>query len=69
VSMTENHKRSMAKTISWRIIASLTTMAIVFLFTRELVLSMGVGAVEVITKMIFYYGHERVWAKVSWGKL
>ena len=56
--------RAVAKAISWRIIASITTMAIVYLFTGHLLLSAGVGIIEVITKMIFYYFHERFWNKI-----
>jgi len=64
----EDHHRSLAKAISWRMIATLTTMAIVFIFTERLVLSLGVGLVEVITKCLLYYFHERLWGKISWGK-
>jgi len=64
----ENHQRSLAKTISWRILATVTTMGIVFIFTGRIVLSLGVGLVEVITKGFLYYLHERLWGKVSWGK-
>lgn len=62
-----SHKRTVVKTISYRIIATLTTVTIVYLFTGELALSLGVGVIEVVSKMIFYYIHERVWAKISWG--
>ena len=64
----EEHKRTAAKAISWRIIATLTTMTIVFLFTRKFILTLEVGAAEVISKMSFYYLHERIWNKISWGK-
>jgi len=43
-------------------------MTIVFLFTRKIILSLGVGFTEIIAKIIFYYLHERIWNKVSWGK-
>lgn len=56
--------RAVAKAISWRVIASITTVAIVYLFTGHLLLSAGIGVVEVITKMIFYYYHERVWNRI-----
>ena len=62
------HKRTMLKTITWRIVATSTTMTIVFLFTGELTLSVGVGVVEVVSKMIFYYIHEHIWNKISYGK-
>jgi len=62
------HGRYLIKTVSWRVVASLTTMTIVFAFTRELTLSLGVGAVEVITKMILFYLHELGWERIKWGK-
>lgn len=66
--MHDKHKRSIVKTLSWRVIATTTTILVVFLFTRELALSVGVGIVESSSKMIFYYFHERWWNQVSWGR-
>lgn len=66
--MKESHYRSLIKTISWRILATLTTMSIVFAFTGKVGLSLGVGLVEVALKMCFYYLHERLWGKIPWGK-
>jgi len=66
--LSDTHTRTVVKAISWRIIATLTTMTIVFFFTRKIVLSLGVGLVEVITKITFYYLHERTWHKIQWGK-
>jgi len=43
-------------------------MLIVFAFTREIVLSVGVGAVEVVIKLILYYLHERVWGSLGFGR-
>ncbi len=64
----DSHIRTIAKAVSWRVIATLSTMTIVFLFTRKIFLSLGVGLVEVIAKITFYYLHERTWHKISWGK-
>jgi uncharacterized membrane protein len=64
----ERHHRSLIKTISWRVIATIATMLIVYIFTGELILTLGVGAVEVISKMILYYFHERIWNLITWGK-
>jgi uncharacterized membrane protein len=66
--MLDFKKRSLVKTISWRVIASLTTVSIVYVFTGKIVLSIGIGAVEVFVKMLLYYLHERVWQKIAWGK-
>lgn len=66
--MVEHHKRSVIKAASWRVIATSTTMILVFIFTGEVLISIGVGFVEVISKIVFYYVHERIWDKISWGK-
>ncbi len=63
--------RSMAKAISWRIIASFTTF-VIFYFTAGgkvalEVITAAVG-VELISKMAIYYVHERIWANVYWGR-
>ena len=66
--MVEHRKRSIIKAACWRVIATSTTMILVFIFTGEVLISIGVGFVEVISKIIFYYFHERIWDKISWGK-
>jgi adenylylsulfate kinase len=66
--MIENRKRSIIKTVSWRIFATFTTMIIVFSFTRKISLSLGVGFFEITSKLALYYVHERLWNKISWGK-
>ena len=66
--MRDSHARSVAKSISWRIIATLTTIVVVFLFTGNIKISLGVGAVELVAKLLFYYFHERAWDKVHWGR-
>ncbi len=63
----EGRKRSVLKAFSWRVIATFTTMSIVFAYTNEFALSIGVGVVEVLAKMALYYGHERTWARIRWG--
>ena len=62
-----SHKRTFAKMLTWRVCASLTTIILVFIFTKSWVLSFSVGLVEAITKSIVYYLHERVWSKSKWG--
>lgn len=67
--MKESHIRSVLKGVTWRFIASLTTMTIVFMMTGDLALMAGVGLVDITIKVMFYYFHERIWGKVHWGIL
>ena len=56
--------RSLYKTISWRVIASLDTFFISWLVTGYFYLATTIASVEVITKMFLYYFHERMWLRV-----
>ena len=66
--VSEEHKRSALKAVSWRIIATSTTMFLVYLFAGRLELSAGVGVGEFSLKMIFYFLHERGWNRVTFGR-
>jgi uncharacterized membrane protein len=60
-------KRHFAKTITWRIVGTLDTMLIGWLITGDPITGLKIGGVEVITKMILYYFHERIWFKMNLG--
>jgi uncharacterized membrane protein len=64
----EAHYRSVIKALSWRVFATVATITIVYLFTRRLILSLEVGLVEAIVKLIIYYFHERIWSFIDFGK-
>ena len=63
----ETHLRSVSKGISWRIIATITTVTIVFLITGRIDTALEIGAIEVAAKIIIYYVHERVWLLIPQG--
>jgi len=67
--MNESHVRSILKGVTWRVVASVTTMLVVFVVTGDLALVASVGAVDVTLKVLFYYFHERMWGRVHWGLL
>ena len=53
--------RHIAKTLTWRVIASITTFSLAYLFFGDIKKASGLMAVEVVLKMILYYLHERAW--------
>ena len=65
--MKEKRIRSVTKSISWRVLASLATILLVFIFTRNWIISIEVGSLEVAVKIVLYYLHERVWNIMEWG--
>ena len=60
--------RSLTKTIPWRILATSDTFLIAWLITGKWSWAGAIAGIEVITKMFLYYGHERVWDKIKWGR-
>jgi uncharacterized membrane protein len=56
--------KSALKAVSWRIIGTLDTMIISYIITGKLTVAVSIGSVEVFTKMILYYFHERMWAHI-----
>lgn len=64
----EAHSRSLAKAISWRITGSIDTFVISFILTGHAVLAGSIAGTELLTKIVLYYLHERVWAVVPWGR-
>ena len=67
--MHEKPYRSVVKTISWRTVGTLDTMIVSYFITGSLVMAASIGSIEVITKMILYYFHERIWNKLSFGRV
>lgn len=59
----EDIKVSALKTLSWRVIGTLDTILISYLLTGKFDLALGIGGIEVFSKMILYYIHERAWVK------
>lgn len=64
----ESHVRSLAKAITFRVIATLITVLLVFVFTGSPVISVGVGVLDFVVKLLFYYMHERIWNTLSFGR-
>ncbi|MEA2108748.1 MAG: DUF2061 domain-containing protein [Pseudomonadota bacterium] len=65
----ESHLRSIFKALSWRLVATCTTFAIVYLITGKTAFAISIAGVEVVTKMIIYYLHERAWQLLPRGSV
>ncbi len=64
----ERITRSIAKTISWRLVGTLDTIIISWIITGEIAMALSIGSIELVSKMLLYFFHERAWNKVKWGK-
>jgi uncharacterized membrane protein len=61
----DSHKKSILKAISWRATGTADTFIISWFITGEPLLATGIAATEVLTKVVLYYLHERVWSKIN----
>lgn len=66
--MAEKRYRSLLKTVSWRITGTIDTIIISYLITGQLDWAISIGLVEVFTKLILYYFHERIWDRLKIGR-
>lgn len=64
----ETNTRSIVKGISWRVLATTTTVIIVYVFFGRLDLAIAAGLIETVLKVALYWVHERTWFKIHWGK-
>ena len=63
-----SRKRSLLKSITWRVIASLDTFIIAWFITGKLSWAGSIASLEILTKTFLYYFHERGWNYIFWGK-
>jgi uncharacterized membrane protein len=61
--------KSLMKSVSWRIVGTVDTMIISYFITGRISLAVSIGGVEVLTKTVLYYFHERLWAHIHKIKL
>ncbi len=66
--MKEKRYRSIVKTISWRVTGTVDTFIVSYLITGKIGLAASISVVEVFTKLILYYFHERLWNQMRFGK-
>lgn len=65
----ETPKRSIAKTISWRAVATIITGVVTYFLTGRLDFAVTVGLADTLVKFFIYYAHERMWTRISYGKI
>ncbi len=66
--MNEQHYRSVLKGITWRIIGTLDTIFLSWLFTGQIATALKIGGIEVFTKIFLFYLHERAWLRFHFAR-
>ncbi|WP_346857152.1 DUF2061 domain-containing protein [uncultured Draconibacterium sp.] len=69
VKLVDRKRRSILKTISWRTLGTIDTIIISWFVVGDINFAVTIGGVEVFTKMILYFFHERAWNKSNFGRV
>jgi uncharacterized membrane protein len=64
----ESRLRSLLKSLTFRLISTIITIVLVFIFSKEIGVSLQIGSIEFFSKFLFYYFHERIWTNFLFGK-
>ncbi len=64
----DSTKRSLAKALSWRLLATLITTAIVYALTGKGEFAATIGIADTVFKFFIYFGHERLWNRIPYGR-
>jgi len=65
----EHPKRSLVKSLTWRLIAVFVTIIAVYIYSGNLKGSLVVGLSANLVKMFLYYMHERIWNRIDYGRI
>jgi len=64
----DSPQRSLAKALSWRLIATVITSLLVFALTGRAEFAAKVGLADTVLKLLIYFGHERIWNRIPFGR-
>ena len=65
----ELRRRSIVKSISWRVFAAIITSCVVYAITGKGDFAAKVGLIDTAVKLLIYFLHERVWDRISYGRV
>jgi len=64
----DTNRRSLAKALSWRLLATIITSSIVYAITGQGEFAATVGVADTVCKFFIYFGHERLWNRIPYGR-
>ena len=68
MNYSETRTRAIIKAVTWRVTATTDTVIIAFFITGTIKDALSIGVLELLTKGVFYYVHERIWNKSNFGR-
>jgi len=65
----ESRRRSLAKALTWRAGGLVVTVLIALLLTGNVRAAASIGVLDTLVKLGAFYVHERLWLKISYGRV
>jgi uncharacterized membrane protein len=65
----ETPRRSIAKALSWRVLAGLITSCVAWAMTGQMKFAAEIGLIDTLVKLLVYFVHERVWNRIGYGRV
>jgi uncharacterized membrane protein len=66
--VSDTARRSLVKTVSWRITGSSATFTISYLVSDNFIVAGTIALIQLTANTILYFIHERIWNKIHWGQ-
>jgi uncharacterized membrane protein len=66
--MKDTTKRTVIKTMTWRVLGTASTFFVSYLVTGSWSVSSGIAIIQMVVNTVLYLAHEKVWNAVRWGK-
>lgn len=66
--MSDTPRRSLVKTVSWRLTGSGATFLISYLIADNFAVAGTIATIQLISNTALYFVHERIWNKIKWGR-
>jgi len=60
--------RSVTKAVSWRVLGTVDTLIVSWFVVEDVKTASAIASIDFVTKMILYFGHERIWNAIKWGR-
>ena len=65
----EHHKRSASKAVTFRVLIVVSDIFVIYAITRKVSETIALLVYTNLVGTLLYYGHERYWNRIKWGKL
>ena len=67
--MKDTHRRSIVKALTWRFIALVVTALVAWFIAGSLRFAGAIAGIDTVIKLAAYYFHERMWNRLSFGRV